>query len=307
MKKFFSALLAAALVAASALTASAGMYVYDESDGEYWDAALNMLDKTAKVVWVEDGTAGDYGIAVSTTDSTEIPANSMSNLASGWYEAVLCNLGSNAEDFPAEVEGKIALTVRGDSTFTIKSENAANAGAVACFVLNNCRPEEMVDETGTVSSGTYAGTNMSVEYDTLPMCILSSDMGVKLVAATTGASIAEVVEAITAISNGVSTDLGLEAKNSTWVFVGTEEEFKAAGEPGAAVVEEAVVEEPAAEEAVVEETVEEVVEEIVVEEAATETVEEVVVEEAAQTFDFGVIAAVAAVVSAAGYAISKKR
>ncbi len=74
------------------------------------------------------------------------------------------------------------------------------------------------------------------------------------------------------------------------------------------VVEEPVVEEPVVEEPVVEEVVEEVVvEEPVVEEVVEETVEEEVAPEAAQTFDFGVIAAAAAIVSAAGYALTKKR
>ncbi len=82
----------------------------------------------------------------------------------------------------------------------------------------------------------------------------------------------------------------------------------------AAPVEEApVVEEPVVEAPVEEAPAEEVVvEEPVVEEPAEEApvaeeVVEEVVEEAAQTFDFGVIAAVAALISAAGYAISKKR
>lgn len=75
-------------------------------------------------------------------------------------------------------------------------------------------------------------------------------------------------------------------------------------------VEEAPVEEtPAEEEAPVEEAP--VEEEVVVEAPAEETVEapaaEETVEEAPQTFDFGVIAAVTALISAAGYAISKKR
>ncbi len=69
------------------------------------------------------------------------------------------------------------------------------------------------------------------------------------------------------------------------------------------VVEETPVEEPAVEEEPVAE--EPVVEEEVVEAPAEEApVEEVT--EAAQTFDFGVIAAAAALISAAGYAISKK-
>ena len=69
---------------------------------------------------------------------------------------------------------------------------------------------------------------------------------------------------------------------------------------------EAPVVEEVVEEAPVEEPVEEVVAEepVVVEE---EVVEEAPVEEAAETFDFAVIAAIAAAVSAAGYAISKKR
>ena len=85
----------------------------------------------------------------------------------------------------------------------------------------------------------------------------------------------------------------------------------------ATAAEEPVVEEPAAEEPVVEEVVEEVVveepvveevaEEVVVEEPVVEEVAEEVAEEAAQTFDFGVIAAAAALISAAGYALSKKR
>ena len=72
-------------------------------------------------------------------------------------------------------------------------------------------------------------------------------------------------------------------------------------------VEEVPAEEPAAEE-VVEETVEEVAEEVAEEVVVEEVVEEEpVVEEAPATFDFAVIAAIAAAVSAAGYALSKKR
>ncbi|MBQ4354664.1 MAG: LamG domain-containing protein, partial [Clostridia bacterium] len=80
-------------------------------------------------------------------------------------------------------------------------------------------------------------------------------------------------------------------------------------------VEEPVVEEPAVEEPVVEEPV---VEEPVVEEPKEEVVETPAVEEvvetpaveepaAPQTFDAAVIAAVSALVAAAGYAVSKKR
>ena len=83
----------------------------------------------------------------------------------------------------------------------------------------------------------------------------------------------------------------------------------AAAEEAAAPVEE-VAEEPVVEEPVVVEetpTAEETVEEAVVEEAVVEETVEATEEEAAQTFDFGVIAAALAALSAAGYAISKKR
>ncbi len=84
----------------------------------------------------------------------------------------------------------------------------------------------------------------------------------------------------------------------------------AAVEPEPVVVESVTEPVPAVEE--IPEPDEAPVVEEVVEAPAVEVVEEVVeapaeVEEAPQTFDFGVIAAVAALVSAAGYALSKKR
>ena len=85
------------------------------------------------------------------------------------------------------------------------------------------------------------------------------------------------------------------------------EEAPAVEEP---VVEEPVVEEPVAEEPAVEEPVAEevVVEEVVVEEVVVEEpAAEETAEEAPQTFDAAVIAAAAAVISAAGYALTKKR
>ena len=86
MKKLFSALLAAVLVAGSAISASAGMFIFDSSDSEYWDAALNMLDKTQKVFWMEDGAAADWSISVD-ANSVEYDTNKLSNLESGWYES----------------------------------------------------------------------------------------------------------------------------------------------------------------------------------------------------------------------------
>ncbi len=91
-----------------------------------------------------------------------------------------------------------------------------------------------------------------------------------------------------------------------------EEVVEEAPAPAEEVVEEPapveeVVEEPAPVEEVVEETAP--VEEVVEEPAPVEEVVEVAapVETAPQTFDFGVLAAVSALVSAAGFALTKKR
>lgn len=49
---------------------------------------------------------------------------------------------------PAELEGKIAVTFRGGCNFTDKVENAQNAGALACIVVNN--------QPGTIPMGGFA-------------------------------------------------------------------------------------------------------------------------------------------------------
>ena len=229
MRKLFSVLLAGVLVAASAISASAasahggGVYTLDESDNEYWSADLSMLDKTAPAIWLEDGTPCGYNDPSYTDASGSILID---ELEAGWYEVVLCDLGTNAEWFPEEVKGKVALAVRGDSTFTVKSENAKNAGAIACLVGNNCRDEEAIDEDGNVTTGTYSNISMSVDYYTIPMCSLGSDTTVRLVAATADISTADAVDAIRAVFGG-NLELGLESKNSAWVFIGNEEEYKA--------------------------------------------------------------------------------
>ncbi len=308
----------------------AGIFTYDESDGEYWSPALTMLDKTGLVMALEDGSIVGYSDVSTYTD----PANvkNMDSLESGWYEVVLCNLGTNPEWFPAEVKGKVALAVRGDSTFTVKSENAMNAGAIACLIGNNCRAVELVDETG-VMTGEYENVSMSVDYYTIPMCALSSDVTARLVAQTADISIADAVVAVENVFFG-DLELSVSHAKPAYIFLGTLEEYEAhkvrtdantitsGGSLAAPVVEETpvveeapVVEEPVAEEPVAEEVAPEApVAEEVVETPAEEVVEDVeapaaeeVVEEAPQTFDFGVIAVVAALVSAAGYALSKKR
>jgi len=224
MKKLFSTLLAAALVAGSAISANAaaGLFTYDESDGEYWSPALEMLDKAAPQFVLEDGTIAGYNDP-SYTDATGavFPAD----MNRGWYEVILCNLGTKPEWFPAEVSGKAALVVRGDSTFTVKAENAKNAGAVACLVGNNCRAIELVDETGTMT-GEYENVSMSVDYYTIPQCSLSSDITARLVAQTADISIADAVVAVENVFFG-DLELSVSHKKPAYVFFGTLEEYEA--------------------------------------------------------------------------------
>jgi aminopeptidase YwaD len=52
-------------------------------------------------------------------------------------EIISAGLGNSPEDFPAEVEGNIALVQRGDAPFAQKAENAVNAGAVGVIIYNN--------------------------------------------------------------------------------------------------------------------------------------------------------------------------
>jgi hypothetical protein len=224
MKKLFSTLLAAALVAGSAISANAaaGLYTYDESDGEYWNPAFEMLDKTAPQFILEDGTIAGYNDP-SYTDATG--AVYPADITRGWYEVILCNLGTKPEWFPAEVEGKMALCVRGDSTFTVKSENAKTAGAVFCLVGNNCRAIELVDETGTMT-GEYENVTMSVDYYTIPQCSLSSDITARLVAQTADISIADAVVAVENVFFG-DLELSVSHAKSAYVFFGTIEEYEA--------------------------------------------------------------------------------
>ncbi len=225
MKKFFRLILAVATVTALALSVRAGMFVFDRSDGEYRDAAHHTLNKSQKVFWLEDGSAANWSFSVN-ENTVEYKSHKVENLPSGWYEVVLCDLGTTADMFPPDVSGRIAFTLRGDSSFTVKSENAKNAGAIACIVGNNCPTEEAVNQWGNITSGVYQVTAMTVAHKTLPMCMVSSDVAVRLVAQTAGIPIADAVDAVTKVRDG-ERDLGLSPKKSAWLFLGTEEEYKA--------------------------------------------------------------------------------
>jgi len=210
-----------AVLLAVGVSAAAGMYTCDSYDGDYRTPENAMLEATTAALWLEDGIAAGYSDP-NYTDETG--AVYLSKLESGWYEVVLCGLGSYADDFPEEVNGKIAFCIRGDSTFTIKSQNAKNAGAVACLVGNNCRPDEKIDFNGNVT-GKYENTTMNMNYYTVPAASLSSDITVRLVAATADVTIAEAVNKVTEISAHGALEFGLEHKQTARVFLGTEKEY----------------------------------------------------------------------------------
>jgi len=52
-----------------------------------------------------------------------------------------CGSGNTPEEFPPSVRGKIALMKRGDAFFSVKVENAMNAGASGAVIYNNVEDE----------------------------------------------------------------------------------------------------------------------------------------------------------------------
>lgn len=79
-----------------------------------------------------------YMSLISGSGIPGIAANLMTNSPSGRVSGqyVYCKLGAPA-DFPASVDGKIALIGRGDITFADKAKNARAAGAIGVIVFNN--------------------------------------------------------------------------------------------------------------------------------------------------------------------------
>jgi len=66
---------------------------------------------------------------------------------------VYCGLGATAADFPASVQGKVALIQRGSATFNLKTKNAIAAGAKA-VVIYNC---SIAATPSTCGSDTFGG------------------------------------------------------------------------------------------------------------------------------------------------------
>ena len=69
---------------------------------------------------------------------------------SGAAVAAVAELGCDVENFPAEVEGKVAIIQRGECPFAQKVTNAKAAGAVAAIIYNN-DPDGQI--AGTLGQG----------------------------------------------------------------------------------------------------------------------------------------------------------
>lgn len=99
------------------------------------------------------------GTATFSTAGAEVAAQIMTYSPAGTAEDTeivpVANLGCEIEDFPAEVEGKIALISRGECPFAQKSINAKTAGAAVAIVYNNV-PEGVVAGTLGSAFGAYA-------------------------------------------------------------------------------------------------------------------------------------------------------
>lgn len=81
------------------------------------------------------------GTASLSVDGEDIKAETLTYTPAGEAKDTpiveVANVGCEAADFPAEVEGNIALIKRGECTFSQKSINAKAAGAVAAIIYNN--------------------------------------------------------------------------------------------------------------------------------------------------------------------------
>lgn len=146
-------------------------------------SALGYYDVT-KQEFVELFSGGSGSLSVN---GEEYEADLLTYTPSGTAEGSLVavsNLGCVADDYPAEVEGQIALISRGECTFADKATNAATAGAAAALIYNNVE-------------GSLAGTLGGVG-DYVPVLGLTLEIGEALLAlAEAGAT--EVIQEVDAV------------------------------------------------------------------------------------------------------------
>ena len=90
------------------------------------------------------------GVKYAYSENGANPVKLADALGGETYEYVMVPGVGNPEDFEqVDVQGKIAVVIRGGISFVIKADNAAAAGAVACVIYNNA--------SGTLSMVAYEG------------------------------------------------------------------------------------------------------------------------------------------------------
>ncbi len=231
MKKLLAVLLALTMVAMMAISASATIFTYDESDDEYWDEDVNMLDRETYCIVTRDGTVAQ-GFGRPSGDNLD--ANVLENLTPGWYEAVWLDTATpDVEDISA-VEGKVGLVLRGSSTFTEKTARVRDAGGVAALVLNNYNAgdagtEDVDPETNEITMS-HAYVGMTQTENTVPNVFLTTDIGTKLISEATGKPYKEIIPEILKVCAGETTYTGIPVGGSTYVFIGLISDYNEIGE-----------------------------------------------------------------------------
>jgi len=108
------------------------------------------------------------------------------------------NFGCDPADYPAEVEGNIALVSRGECTFALKATNAAAAGAAAAVIYNNVE--------GPLA-GTLGGTG-----DYVPTVGTSLATGEALISAVQNGTANAVLEVNSILENRTTYNVIAETK-----------------------------------------------------------------------------------------------
>ena len=135
-----------------------------ESLGDYYDVELQEFTTEATQQSVNKLSVGGEPL------ENEILSFSSNGTWSGVPLVPVANLGCGAADFPAEVDGAVALVQRGDCTFAEKARLATESGAVAAVVYNNA-------DVGP-AAGTLGETN-----DYVAICGITRADGLRLVEA----------------------------------------------------------------------------------------------------------------------------
>ena len=232
MKKTLSVLLALQLTVFLSVAAGAVLMTWEEADQTYWspDFSLNIDkgDTSEYLVILEDGTisAGNGTGSWYEMENLEgdIPANLITNLNPGWYEAAFYNIGADCTG----ADGQIAIISRGSSTFTEKTAAAKAGGAVGAIVMNNGK-DESIDDVDYVIEGGIGTLGMGMIEETLPCCSVSTDIGIRMLSLIYGIKMADAYDALLEVQTGAATT-GLESgKPVTHVFIGTLADYEQIG------------------------------------------------------------------------------